>query len=420
MGHRRPSSALVAGIMVAILATATPVWAAEPGEVATDIRDDGVFVESGSDLSEADAGELVAAVRNQGERFSIVVLTEDPGSGAVTFGDAVVDRLSDPGLIFVLTPDDVAVVGVGDVFTVDEIDAALDVALEAGGSDSEYASNFVEALTGEAVAVTPVPEPVTTDSDSSGGAGGLLWFLVIVAAIGLFIFFMVRRSRSRQETATANELAAARAEIQQQLDAVANDILDMEDEVRTADNDRVDALYNGAGETYQEASAALAGADAPQELLDIANAVDVAVWQLDSAEALLDGKEPPPKPDPKRLEPVAPPAATAPDTGSGPLGLPPRPTFPQGSYSRRSSRRSGGFSPSVLEILITLGAGAMAGRARRRRFPTSRPPARSSGSGGGFLPSPSRRSTSSSRTSRGSSTRRGTGGRIRTGRKRRR
>ena len=31
-----------------------------------------------------------------------------------TFGDAVVDRLSDPGLIFVLTPDDVAVVGQAD------------------------------------------------------------------------------------------------------------------------------------------------------------------------------------------------------------------------------------------------------------------------------------------------------------------
>jgi hypothetical protein len=412
MTHRGQGSAFVIGIIVALLAVAAPAWGAEPDEVAREIRDDGVFVESGSDLSEADAGELVAAVRNRGERFSIVVLTRDPGSGAVTFGDAVVDRLSDPGLVFVLTPDDVGVVGENVVFTLDEIDAALDAALDAGASDSAYASAFVEALTGETVSVTPGSP--ATGSESSGGAGAVLWFLVVVAAVGLFIFFIVRRSRARQEAAAENELTVARSEIQQQLDAVANDILDMEDEVRSADDDRVDALYNEAGDTYREASGALAGAGSPEALLDIANAVDLAVWQLDSAEALLDGKEPPPKPEPKRLEPVAPPATTAAPDGGGPLGVPPPPTFPQGSYSRRSSRRSGGFSPSALEMLIALGAGATANRARRPRFPSAR--SSPSRTGDGFLPSPTRRGTPSSRSSSG----RSAGRRIRTGRKRRR
>lgn len=200
--------------------------------------------------------------------------------------------------------------------------------------------------------------------------------------------------------------------------------------MRMADNDRIDALYNEAGETYRNASEALADADTAKEFLDITNDLDLAIWQLDSAEALLDAKVPPPKPEPKRLEPVVGGAGPRPSTqsGGGPLGMPPRPTYPKDGYSRRSTRRSGGMSPSVIEMLITLGAGALAGRGRGSRSSTGRSTpsgttSTCSGDGGGFLPSPSRRGTSSSRTSRSSrtprSSRRGTGGRIRTGRKRR-
>ena len=429
-------TSIPASIAALCLFLAVPALAAEPADVVPEIRDDGVFIESGSDLSDEQASDLVALVRNQGERFSIVVLTEDPGSGAVAFGDAVVDRLgSNSGLVFVLTPDDVGVAGTGEVFTLEEIDIALDAAVEAGGSDADYATTFVSALTGEPLVSAPattlgsVSEPVAPASPASGGGFGFLWFIVIVGGIGLLIFWMVKRSKKQQALSTENELAAARAEIQTQVDALANDILDMEDEVRMADSDRIDALYNEAGETYRNASEALGSADTPGEFLDITNDLDLAIWQLDSAEALLDGKEPPPKPEPKRLEPVAVPSqGPRPSTGSGggPLGVPPRPTGTSGGYTRRSSRRSGSLSPSVIEMLITLGAGALASRGRRTRMPTAGTTpgqSTSSRSGGGFLPSPSRRGTTSSRSSRSTrssrSSRRGTGGRIRTGRKRR-
>ncbi|MDJ0960646.1 MAG: hypothetical protein QNJ88_08310 [Acidimicrobiia bacterium] len=432
--HARISTVVVALLLLLVVAPAA--LAAEPADVAQEIRDDGVFVESGSDLSEADAGELVAAVRNQGERFSIVVLADDPGSGAVVFGDAVVDRLGGlAGLIFVLTPDDLAVVGSGEVYTLDEIDDALDEAIDAGGSDTAYATNFVEALTGTDVALAPEPSEPVTSTDSGGGGGfGFIGFIVIVGGALVLIFWLVRRSKRNEDLRTENQLAAARAEIQEQIDAVANDLLDMEDEVRSANNDRVDDLYNAAGEAYQEASDTLAKADSPREFLDIANDLEVAIWQLDSAEALLDGKQPPPKPTPERLEPAAVPGPEpAGGTGGGPLGVPPRPTYPKGEYARRPTRRSSGMSPNLIEMLITLGAGALAGRSRgpapaprARTTPTrrSRPSRRS---GGGFLPSPSRKGSSSSRPSRssrssrssGRSSRRGTGGRIRTGRKRR-
>ncbi len=411
---------VIAAPLILLLIAATAL-AAEPSDVAGEIRDDGVFVEPGSDLTESAAGDLVATVRNEGERFSIVVLTSDPGSGAVTFGDAIVDRLGESsGLIFVLTPDDVAVVGSGDVYTLDEIDDALDRAVDAGGFDTDYVTNFVEALTGIDVAATSDPEPAAPGAspDSGGGGFGFIGFIVIVGGALLLIFWLVRRSKQQDDLRTESQLAAARAEIQKQIDAVANDLLDMEDEVRSANNDRVDELYNAAGETYQEASDALVEADSAAEFLDITNDLDTAIWQLDSAEALLDGKSPPPKPLPKRLEPVPSPSpAQEGDSSGGPLGVPPRPSHPTGGYARRPTRRSSGMSPNLIEMLVTLGAGALASRSRG---PAPAPRARRSG--GGFLPSPSRKGSRSSRSSRSSSrsSRRGTGGRIRTGRKRRR
>ena len=211
-------TSIPATIVAVCLLFAVPALAAEPAEVVREIRDDGVFIESGSDLSDAQASDLVALVRNQGERLSIVVLTEDPGSGAVAFGDAVVDRLgSNSGLVFVLTPDDVGVAGTGEVFTLEEIDIALDAAVDAGGSDADYATNFVSALTGEPIVSAPVStlEPViqpvpSTSAESSGGGFGFLWFILIVGGIGLVIFWMVRRSRRQEGLSTENELAAAR------------------------------------------------------------------------------------------------------------------------------------------------------------------------------------------------------------------
>jgi hypothetical protein len=186
----------------------------------------------------------------------------------------------------------------------------------------------------------------------------------------------------------------------------------MEDEVRLADNTRADELFAAATTTYQEAADRLGDVAAPPELLAISNDLDTAVWQLDSAEAILDGKEPPPEPEPRRLEPASPPPAPDGGQGSGPLGLPPRPTYPSGGYQRRPTRRSGGWSPGALEILI--GLGGLARRSRR-----AAPSAGATSSGGGFLPSPSRRGSSSgsgTTASRG----RGTGGRVRGGRRRRR
>ena len=455
--HRIVLSAFVA--LMVVLVAAPALAQADPSTAARAIQDTGVYVEDGSDLGEAEAAELVSLARNEGERLSIVVLTGNPGSGAVAFGDAVADRLANPGAILVITPDEFGVAGEGDHYDEADFDRAIDAADVVGG-DADIARAFVGALTGTAIAGAPAEAATPDNAATSGegaaapapaasGGGGFPWGLLLLVGGGLFLFMVYRRRKQQTAMADQAQVNTARAEIQKQLDAVANDLLDMEDEVRVADRSDIDLLYQTAARTYQEASDALGKAGTAAEFLEITNQLDVAVWQLDSAEALLDGKSPPPKPEPKRLEvpePVtrrpAPPErrpVPRPDSGGGPLQLPPKPSYPDGGFNRRPSRRSGGgLSPSLIEILIGLGAGALGRRGRsggglfprRTSAPPPRqptrvppPPSRTTTSDGrrddGFLPSPTQRgSVEKPSTRRGSGD--GTRGRIRMGRRRRR
>jgi hypothetical protein len=392
--------ALLLTLLVLVATAAPALAAADPDEVAAAVRDTGVYVQAGSDLSAAEAGRLVAEARNAGERLSVIVLTEDPPSGAVTFGDAVADRLDGGNLLFVLTPSDVGIAGEGVEFTTTEIQHALDVADAAGGSDSAYVTNFVNALVATGAATTG-----GGTSGSSGGSG-LVWFLVIVAVIGLGIVLLVWWSRRKTGATAAAKLAAAKEEVQKQVDAVANDILDMADEVRVSGNDQAETFFEQASATYSAASDRLAAAATPQALLDLSNELDVAIWQLDCAEALLDGKEPPPKPEPRTPEPAPTPTqpAATPPTATAPTPAP--------GYRRRSTRRSSYAGPGVLDVLIGVAGQVMAGGRVRSRGGLL--------GGGMFGGGASRTARRSSSRSSGASRSRGTGGRIRMGRSRRR
>ena len=419
---------------------AVPALAAGAAEAATGIADDGVFVERGASTDDAEIGDLVSAARNDGERVSIVVLSEEPVSGATTFADAVVDRAG-LGLVIVIAPDTIGWAGTGVVYTVDELNNALDIGFDGGGDDGDVARSIIEALTGRPVPTSPAaPTTVaqtTAPAASSSSGGGGSGFLIFVALVGIAVLgFLWLRSRSKKQQAVAADarIEAARAEVQQRIDDVANDLLDIEDEVRVADNSRADRFYNQAGATYREVSVALPTATSPQELIELSNRLDVAIWQLDTAEAILDGTDLPQRPEPRRLEPER----VAPGRSASPPRAP-----SGGSYERRSSRRSSyGSGSSTMEMLVQLGLAYAAGRSRASsRGSSSRTP-RSGGLGGLFgggssrtttsttrrhspVPGPSSpttpRSTRSARSSRSSrsSTPRGTGGRARGGRRRR-
>jgi hypothetical protein len=244
---------------------------------------------------------------------------------------------------------------------------------------------------------------------------------VIIAGLGLLLFWLMRRGNKQTVNAAAEQTAKARTAIQKQVDAIANDILDMEDEVRTAGNPEVDELYHQASDTYRTLEERLQQAGTPQELLDISNELDLAIWRLDCAEAVLDGKSKPAQPEPKRIEPAT--------TASGDRVTIPA---PRPDYQRRPSRRSSYMGSGMMEILIGVAGQVLAGGARGRRSggglggllgtragqrrdttPTAR-------GGGGVVPGPGSPMSRSTRRSTGRPARRRSGGgRTRGGGKRR-
>ncbi len=394
------------------------VLAATISEVVDDVSATGFYLDNGVSISEDDASDIVSAARNNGSRFYLVVLDDTPLGGNTAFAEAVLDDLNvDSGTILVLSAEDVGWVTDNEGFTEEDLEAAFELASAAGGSDADYAANFVIGLFDETEAVpepTAAPAASAASDSSDGGGSGLMWLLIIVVGGGLLLFWVVRRSNKQSVNAAAEQMAAARAVVQKQVDAIANDILDMEDEVRGADNAEVDGFYNEASATYRTITERLQQADTPHELVDLSNDLDVAIWQLDCAEALLDGKPKPPKPERKQLEPEQP-------TGER-VTIP----APRDDYQRRPGRRSSYMGPGVMEILIGVAGQVLAGGGRRggmfggmaSRGPTSRPHG-----GGRVMPGPGslmRRSTSSTPRPSRSSRRRSGGGRVRGGGKRRR
>ncbi len=426
---RRFGFVSVISVLVALLSV-TGVLAASISEVVDSVDDFGYYVEPGLSISESEAAEIVAEARGAGSNFYLVVVDGTPLGGAPAFAESVYDDLFvDSGTVLVLA-DEIGTFS-EDEYSLDQLDAAEDAALQAG-SDADAARLFINNLFGisveqEPAAATPTTAASTSGSSSSssdGGGSGLLIFFLIIVGIGLLLWWVARRGKKQTVNEAAARMAEARGVVQKQVDAIANDILDMEDEVRVANNDKVDEFYNAAAETYRTVTERLQKADTPHELVDLSNDLDLAIWQLDSAEAILDGKAQPPKPEPKRLEPERDP--------EGKVTIP----APRPDYQRRPTRRSSLGGGGLMEILIGVagqvlaggggrrgglgGLGGMLGGGRRGRTPRQ-PTSRARGqSSGGVIPGPgspvqrtTRRTSSPSRRPRSK-------GRVRTKGKRRR
>lgn len=438
-------------MLTAAALSATPLLAAEVDDVAAEAAATGFYVEPGAGITESQAGDLVSEMRNAGEGFILVVLAEEPAAGATTFADNVQFAIG-RGIVLVIAPETVGYAGVGDLYNEIELESALDAAVDSGGSDFELAATFVSELTGAAITPVPVPTTATTaapqsqaPSSSSGGGSGFLWFILIAGGLGLLVWWMMKRAKARQEAAETalsdDKLNQARYLIQEQLNDVANDILALEDEVRVTDNDRASDFYESASQTYYDVTDELPNATSAQGLLDLSNKLDVAIWQLDSAEAILDDKPLPERPEPKRLEPPPPDPSARPST----------PTTVPGpsSYQRRPTRKSSFGGGGLMDLLIAVGGGMLANRGRsnstrpssggglggglrdlfgRRSGPTTpQPPPMqrapmppSSSSQSNPVPGPGRPASPSAQRSTPTRTKRGTSGRVRSGRKRRR
>lgn len=313
--------------------------AASPGEVVSELEAQGFYIESGSNASSEVVGDAVADAGFSGGRLYVVVLSEEPASGAIFFADAVLDDLGS-GTILTVAPESVGYASDNNSWTENELDEAVDASLD-GTSDDDVVVRFVESLTGGAVGGGD-----SGSGDQGGSGGGLIWLLVFVGGLAALFFYLRSRSQKTSATARAGRLEQFRTAAQGKLNEVANDILEMETEVTMSENTEVQQHYKSASAKYAEIVDKVGTVTDPEELLDLSYQLDVAIWELDVAEAYLDGKTPPKKPEPPKLETPQP----QPGRRSGPVITTPTPP----AYDRRPQRQSSPAGPDLGNILLAL------------------------------------------------------------------
>ena len=278
--------------VVAAALAAFLLVAATPGETIPELETQGFFIETGSDADPAAVSDAVAEARFAGGKLFVVVLATEPPGGATTFSDAVLDDLG-IGTVFTVAPVTIGYSFADDIWTIEELDRATDAAAD-GASDTEVVEIFIATLT---------TESSSGESSSAGSGGGSPWTILIIGlVIAGGIAGVVWWTRQQKRARRAQQLGKMQAAVRAKVDDVANDIIDMEDEVRTSENAEAETYYEEASSTYADVLGRTERARELEELVELSNELDEAIWQLDSAEALLDGKPPPPKPAPVKLE----------------------------------------------------------------------------------------------------------------------
>jgi uncharacterized membrane protein YgcG len=338
-------------VMKRVLAalTALVLIAATPEEVLPDLQANGYYIEPGSNATEQVVSDAVFEGRADGGRLYIAVLSEEPPGGATTFSDSTLDLLGE-GYVLTVAPQTVGYAGDGTFWSADQMNEAVDVSL-GGGSDDEVVELFISELTGTG---TPAGGG---DDGATGGGGFSIWWLLLLAGGGLAVWWFIN-SRNEARNA-AGRLARAKEMANEKLAEVANDILEMEDEVSTSDNHEVKEHYQRASAMYSKAIEDNERADDLPEMLDVSRDLDLAIWELDCAEALLDGKPKPPKPEPPRPKPIVPPAPAPGQTiPPPPAGNAPEPS----TYDRRPQRQSGGSNDLLTMLLAMTAMRHMGGR----------------------------------------------------------
>lgn len=320
-----------------IVAASVLLIAATPGDVAAELEDKGYYIESGSSATEQVASDAVFEARADGGRLYLVVLAEEPAGGATTFSDSLLDRLGN-GYVVTVAPVTVGFAGDGSFWTAEEMNAAIAASLS-GNSDDQVIELFVAEL-------TDTGAPTTGDGEDAAGSGvsGWVWMLLLGIGAAVVAVFWSNSSKRSAELEAA-ELERVKAMAREKLAEIANDIIEMEDEVTLSDDAQVKDHYRKASATYTTALARVDGAADAREMVEVIRELDMAIWELDAAEALLDGKpipDPPTAPEPKPPQPP-----TSPPEG--------REEMPDDhGPGRRSQRQSSYAGDDLMTALWTL------------------------------------------------------------------
>lgn len=291
--------------LLAALALSSTALAADVDEIATELNLRGYFIEEGArgDVNAMEA--LVSETGGDDLRWYFVSLAADPEGGADLFARRISEFIDDSGTILVDGPGEVGADS-ADFFS-EQIDGAIDNSLPdlrdsfEGGSEAFYrdlsgrqSAEFDDS--GEAIIPeAPIDEGAPPDAGERSNSG-LGWLVIIGGIFGISMLWRAIRRRKKNSRQRVDDTDAARRELRAQMDALASSIVDRSDMVGLEGNEQATTYYREANATYTSALADLDTADSLADLAGISARVDRARWQLEAAEALVEGRAVPPEP----------------------------------------------------------------------------------------------------------------------------
>lgn len=277
-------------LVLVLLLTGSPAFAQSVSDIGQELELRGYHLADDVDVTIDDMERLVDAYPG----FGFVAFGATPDGGADLLADRLLDAAQSIDTVVVLTADEA-----GAASTIHD-DAALDRAFDAAFATTgdTYLRDFdqvAEALVGSGVSSE---DPADA---SSGGGISFLW-IVALAAIGYFVYRLWANNR-QDDRATGRRLAEARAELEAQVAVVANQILELSDRPDLPSNSEATAHFRAASDIFRSAETRLAAASSTTEYAALSDDLDDARWELAAAEALLEGRPVPDRPEAEHPEP---------------------------------------------------------------------------------------------------------------------
>jgi hypothetical protein len=128
-----------------------------------------------------------------------------------------------------------------------------------------------------------------------------MW-MIVLGAVAYFGFRMWRNSQDDEEVAVRRS-AEAKREIEAQMAVVANQILEVSDRPDLAGHREATGHFRQASDIFRSAEDRLESATTASALAALADDLDDARWELAAAEALLEGRPVPDRPEDEHPEP---------------------------------------------------------------------------------------------------------------------
>lgn len=286
-------------LIALFLVSAIPALGADPDDILVELEFRNYAAEQGTTVDINGLEELIADVDAVERDLYFVVLRSDPAGGNDLFAGRLIDgQLA--GTVVVISPNEIGASSsvFDDDAVADAIDAAFDEFLDRNdiGAFGAFSRALPESSQGETEPTAAVAEPGSNAPPSSDGGGGGLFLVFMLIIVGGIVFVVWRNSR-RDKQVVEGRLDEAKDEIKGQMDVIANEILDLSDRVTVADDDQALAFFREANDTYSEVSKAAETAADLGGLEALSDRLDRARWQLEAAEALIEGRDVPPEPE---------------------------------------------------------------------------------------------------------------------------